>query len=99
MSHVKASEYEPGDKVVLIQPYTFRGGPTGTKATYMPLGAHGTVQEKEIQEPIHIRNDILAVDWGAHGSWFTDAVCFEPLDKPLSDEEMAEVYKILGVVR
>lgn len=97
MSHIKASEYEPGDRVVLVQTYSFRGRPTGTKATKMPLGAHGTVQEKDIQDPQHIASDIVAIDWGVWGSWFTDAVCFEPVDKPLSEEELAEVYKILGV--
>lgn len=89
------NDFRPGDRVVLAQDYTFRGEPEPATSLKPKAGARGVVQEQEVQVNSGDLS-LIAILYDDKNGWWTDVACLEP-GPPVSDEEMDEVLRSLGV--
>lgn len=89
------SDYKPGQEVRLIRPYKFDGRLIEHQG--IEIGSVGVVSERYyMYASCH---DSIVVEWpnGDRDGNFVDLDCIGP-NGP-TEEELAEVYKILGVNR
>lgn len=95
-------DFKDGDEVVLAREFTWHGETKAENSAIaiVPVGTIGTVSSGKGSYD-NGTSVVVSVDWHDAGEYkdglTVDAACIEHYPSPVTDEEMSEVYRILGV--